>query len=305
MLPFVSNAQLPSNLIGSLSINLQPEFPKPKEEVVATLDDYSLGIVGAEIVWTLDGEMVPDSTNKRSIRFTAGTLGESQRLSVTLRPPQGQPLQSGRTITPAAVDIIAEPQTYAPDFYKGRTLPSSHSTMQLTAMAHTKETGPFSYTWRVNNQTAGGGSVIGTNQIEVEIPIGREMVVSVDVRDSRGDMVARRAIAIPIVDPELYFYEVNALKGLIQLPILGTHTFIGPETTLQAAPYNLGNNLFDQDHLVEWSINNVTQTTDFDTPLQITLLRNQLGQGSASVGLRIRNLDNLMQGVDGRLQVQY
>ena len=61
-------ALLSSNSINKpeLTIELQPEFPRPGETVTATINDYSGGTYGSTIIWLLDDQAVPSATNQRS-----------------------------------------------------------------------------------------------------------------------------------------------------------------------------------------------------------------------------------------------
>lgn len=305
-LPFLSSAQTPSHFSQNFSIELRPENPKPGETVIATVNDFSLGISGATIKWQLDGEEVPDSTNKRSIEFTAGSLGDTMNLSVLLLPQGGIPLSTTREITPSAIDIIVEPHTYIPDFYLGRGLPSLNSSVSLTAIVHSdKKASELSYVWRLNNKTLGGGSITNNNKMDTVVPLGRQMVVSVEAIDRSGAIVAKSAFSLPIVQPEIYFYEVNALKGLVRLPIQDKLTMIGSETTLQAVPYNLGTDMLNSRPLLEWELNGVLQETNFANPLRISIVNDGFSQGESNLGLHIRNLENLMEGVQGSLRIQF
>lgn len=303
--PGISLAQLSGQLVGSgLSIDVEPTHPKPGATVTARLNDFSLGQSNATIEWFADGSRIPESTNKRSIELTAGEMGEVLELTVTLTPNQGGAIRASRSIVPSAVDIIVEPQTFTPSFYAGRGLPSSYSEVSLTAIAHSNAAN-LSYVWRVNNQTIGGGPQMN-NSVTFTTPLGREMTVIVDVLDSSGTIIARNAVSLPIANPELLFYEVNALKGLVELPLSNNFQLIGNETTIAAAPYYLSNDLLNEEQpLVEWSIDGVVQSVDPTDPYQISIIRNGVFEGSSELSLHIRNLSNLLQGASDSILMRY
>ncbi|HEY0964402.1 MAG TPA: hypothetical protein VGE31_01260, partial [Candidatus Paceibacterota bacterium] len=136
LLPSYSHAQLDTSILNDTGafLEFQPEYPNPGDEFTVTLNDYQSSNYGAKIDWTVNGMTKGDSTNQRKITLTAGDAGEPIAVRAVLTNPNGSSDVVARTITPTHLDIIVEPQTHVPDFYRGRALPSTGSTVNLTAL---------------------------------------------------------------------------------------------------------------------------------------------------------------------------
>ncbi len=294
-----SLAQFSGDIVGqSISITLQPQFPNPGDLVTATIDDYAYGGGGGEIIWSLDGVEVPDSTNKRSVTFTAGAVGVNQNISALLRFGNGQQMTASQTIVPYFLDVIIEPHTYTPFFYPGRGLPVHGSTVYLTALVHGANglipASEYSYNWQLNGTVQSGGSIRGGYKTKIVVPYGLSSIVTLSVLDRNGTTIARRLIEIPTADVDLHFYEVSTLYGLTEKSIPEKFTFIGNSTTIRAVPYNLGLDSVDTNLFTEWKIDGRVQNENSKDPFEVNLRR---GTGdSSNVAFKLRHTVQLLQG---------
>ena len=296
-----------SSITGeNVSIILDPQYPNPGDKVEATIDDYSLTNTGSTITWFFDGLNAPTVTNNRKITFTAPEVGKSMEIRAQLTAPNGQRLEAKRRITPLYLDLIIEPQTYTPAFYKGRALPTKGSIININALLQDKN-GPvvssnFSYSWTLNNKSVYGGARPGGNWAQIEVPHGQSSIVTISVHDKSGTTVARKVIAIPTAKLDVQFYEKSSLLGLRQSAILSDLIITGNGVSIKAVPYYLdlrsvSNNLFTQ-----WSINNAPLITDSLDPFEINLERGTAG--SARIGFKIRNVTELLQSDEGSFQIK-
>lgn len=297
---FPTKAQVNSSLTGSNpTITLSPEFPNPGEGVTASVDDYSLGSAGNAITWSIDGSVRTDDNNKRSISFTAPAAGESLRVSANLSGSAGN-FNASRTITPYHIDVIIEPQTYTPSFYKGAALPIFGSQVLLTALLHTQngpvDSSQFTYRWRVGTKVLNSGPVRGGFQTYFTIPQGRNHTISVDIQNNSGAIIARRTINMPVSEIDVQFYEYDGLYGLHHKALISGQPFVGNNINIQAVPYYLDNLRSLDEYNMEWRINNRLSGIVSDNPLEVNL-----GSGTYSVGFKIRNTTALLQGGEGTL----
>lgn len=298
-------AQLNTNT-PQLAIELKPEFPQPGEVVVASLNDYSGGAYGSSIIWSLNGEEVPNSNNQRSITFTAGPDGSYQNLEILLSKPSGGKQVLRASIKPTYLDIIIEPQTRVPSFYLGRSLPSLGSQINATALVGglSVDSSQYIYTWRINQKVVEGGPLRGGSKVSFLMPIGKSSVLSVAVTDLRGNTVANRAIRIPSIAPEIHFYEVSTLFGVSQKPFNTTVPLIGNTVTVQAEPYYLDSQVFNDPDIKIWKIDGVTSKNNNNNPYQVTLER--VGEeGSSRLQFHVRDTKQVLQGVEGDIQINF
>ncbi len=284
-----THAQSFFNENTSVHLIPNPEFPSPNSQVQITLDDYSVQTTGADITWYIQGTENKDFRNERSISLVTGTLGEKITVRVVLTRSNAPALSSSITIVPSVVDLILEANTYVPDFYKGRALPSTESRVRAIAVVHDNSSTPdttYTYKWMVGDAVMFGGPVKGKNVLDFDIPHYDSGELSVEVFNSKGETLGKQSLTLPVVEPELHFYEHNPLRGLYQREVANPLTLIGEETTIYGEPYFMNTRMREQDASFSWSINSESAEHDAETPNAITL-RHVGGEGSAEIGLTI------------------
>jgi len=304
-----THAQLPglTGQTNASSLVLSPRFPEPNESVTATLNDYSINTNGATIAWFIDGTEVPDSKNQRSINFATGQLGSSLQILAVTTLPNGSVLRAQDTITPIRVDILIEADTRVPSFYKGRAIPATGGSVQLTALPFTgtnRSAESYAYTWRVGDTVQGGGSRFGQNAISFTADFQKQIQVSVDVIDTDGTTLTSESIYVPLADPELYFYEINPLRGMTEVAMGSNFIFIGEEIKVRAEAYFIDNALFSASPHQEWKLNGRTITNPNPNQQEITLRRSG-DTGSFTLEYHVRNLKQLLQGVKDTITIRF
>ncbi|MFT5037284.1 MAG: hypothetical protein ACI9VM_000863 [Candidatus Azotimanducaceae bacterium] len=287
------------------TIKIKPAYPEPNTDVTASLDAYAINTTGANISWYIDGSEVVNAKNLREITFAVGDLGTPIKISAQITPKSGLPITAARTIIPTRVDIVVEADTLVPLHYKGRALPSSGSIVRVIAVPDTTVApSELSYTWILDNKVLFGGSLIGKNIARFEAPKSPRVLLTLEVSDTQGTTLTRKSTFIDIVAPEIHFYEENPLRGLSQNAIVSPHLLIGDEMTLRAEPYFMDTKIFESDPLLQWEVNNTVVQNPSNDPQNITLRSGQ-GTGNFSVDFHIRNLQNLLQGVEDGFMVTF
>lgn len=299
--PDLTNQTNPSVLV------LSPRYPEPNETVTATLNDYSINTNGATIQWFVGGKEVSNSENERAVEFSTGGLGSSLRVVALTTLPNGSVLKAESIIQPVRIDILIEADTRVPSFYKGRAIPATGGSVQLTALPFTGEARnpeSYSYTWRVGDKVHGGGSRFGKNSINFTADFQKQILVSVDVMDTDGEMVTSESIYIPLTDPELHFYEINPLRGMAEVAMGDTFIFVGEEIKVRAEPYFIDNSLFSEKPHQEWKLNRKKVANPNSDQQEITLRRSG-DSGSFNLEYHIRNLKQLLQGVKDDITINF
>ena len=134
--------------------------------------------------------------------------------------------------------------------------------------------------------------------------MGMGQVITVDVADNFGQTVARKSIIIPLAKPEVLFYEESPLRGASKQAIQNPHFLTSAEITVRAEPFFMAKDIFQQDHLIEWEINNQKINNPSNDP-QYLSLRREMSTGATKVGFHIRNLKQLLQGVEADFTIQF
>jgi len=302
-------AQISGALSGGGGSNLvtEPRYPEPGEEVRIELSDYSLNTTGATFTWYVNGVEQIVAKNERKIMVKAGELGSKLTVQVVTRLPGGATLEAKTIIAPVRVDLLIAADTLTPSFYPGRALPSSGSSIQVTAIPFTgNSTTPenYSYTWRVGGEVISGSSRFGKNSVTFTSGFERNVTVSVDVIDQNGYTITSESILVPISDPELYFYEVNPLEGLRQQALGKNYIFVGDEMRVRAEPYFVSRTLMSQNPFLEWKLNGKTITNQSSDQQEI-VLRKTGSRGSFELEFHVRNLAQLLQGVKDSVTISF
>jgi hypothetical protein len=302
-----ASAQLDVQSLTSpeLLLEVEPEFPRPGENVTISLNDYRGGTYGSSIVWLYDGVAVEAAENRRSVTVTAGALDTPIVVEAVLNKPAGGREVLSTTLQPTYLDIIIEAQTRVPDFYRGRALPSIGSMVNATALVNDGSMrNDLVYTWRLNRQVLEGGPIRGRNQVSFATPRGENAILSVQATELNGEVVARRSIFVPSVQPTINFHEVSSLFGVKRNPISNELILVGNTATIQAEPYHLDTRVYNNPDIAQWEINNSSTQTQGGNPYQITFQRTGLAN-SANLGFQVRDTTQVLQGANNSIQVRF
>lgn len=301
--PLFSFAQFTGAINTGLAVELSPTHPSPNEGVTVSLNDYGGGAFGATIDWYYNDSRIDWAYNQRTITITAPNVTDTATIKAVLTKPNGATETVSKTITPYYLDVILEPQTHVPSFFKGRALPSVGSTVNATALLSGTEliSGDYLYTWRINNTVIQGGPLRGGNRVSFEMPQDSYSTLSVTVTKLDGTVLAKRLLAVPVVMPKLLFYEVSTLYGMIPRAIKSPYVLFGNGATLRAEPYHLDSAVFNNPSVISWQVDN-TPVSGGNNPYDINLERTETG-GSATLLFRAQSTQKLLQGVKGELLI--
>lgn len=308
--PLSMEAQLfPGLDAENIQLSTRPRSPEPQREFTVVSDAYSINTSGATIEWFVDGVRQPDFTDLRELTAVAPDIGQTMRVEMRINLLGGEVLSRDIVITPTRLSITIEGDTMTPTFYKGRTRPSPGSPIRAIAIITDGSNRPFSaysYNWTLNNKPIYGGPVKGKYVTEISTIKNFENTanVGVEVYNPNGSLVATKIIGVPILDPELYFYEDNALRGtsrnVIQSPLIQTAN----EIDVRAEPYYLEKDFYSNNHLLEWGLNGQEIENPNSDPQLITLRRSG-DRGNFKISFHVRNLEDILQGARGEFSVQY
>ncbi len=293
----------------SLSIDLEPLYPSPEEPFTATINDYALSAQGVGIHWLVDGKLLADKNNERKISLTAKTVGKPTVIEAVIDLAGGMTVSVKKVIDPVYLDIIIEPQTRTPAFYKGRALPSIDSLINATALVNGNAISPSDllYTWKLNQSVLEGGTLRGKNHVTFSMPRGRYATLILEVHRPGGETIARRIFDLPSISPTLSFYETSPLYGLNTRTIRDSVSLIGSSLSVRAEPYNLDLRTFNNPDFLEWKLNGTQSPGEGNNPYEITLATAEQGliSGATNINFHVRNTAQVLQGAESSFRVNY
>lgn len=301
---FFSASPLHAQTAG-LTLIAEPAFPSPHTETTITLDDYSLDTIGSSITWYVDGVEQEAYRNERTLKMTTGALGKKSVVRAVLSRPNALTLSTSRTIIPTQVDIILEANTYTPQFYSGRALPTRDSLMRAIAVVNdggVASDSSYVYAWSMDSSALSGGTLKGKNVLDLEMPHYDDKVLSVEVFNADGDALGQGGVLLTAVEPELHFYEHNPLRGLSERAASSPLQLLNEETTIYGEPYFIDARMRETEATFSWSIDTEPVAPDENIPNALTL-RHIGGKGSSMIDFDIVTRKNFPQFVRRTLQV--
>ena len=185
------------------------------------------------------------------------------------------------------VELIVEADTYVPSFYNGRAEPTSGNLTRAIAIPLGVDPSGFTYKWSLNGQPLSGNGQVAT----FRAPIGDTFTLEVTVLNN-GTFWSERNETIALSNPEIVFYEENALRGIGTIAIKNDFSLIGAEASVTAEPFFVGKG--NQNSLQgNWKIDDETiATNDWR---KMTFIRPEEPNAKYLVELNIFNRVNLSE----------
>jgi hypothetical protein len=303
LFPTYSNAQIA--VPGALTLIASPSFPEAGEQYAVTLKTYDLPAPIRTVNWFVNGTLSDDNKDKTEITLTAGNISTTVKAQIILS--NGAVLEKAHTFNPYRVDLIVSADTTVPAFYQGRPLPSSGSNITAKAIIFLNGVqigDAYSYVWKVNGKVQNGGARTTKNTLSITTNFEDEASIVVEIYNSNGSLVASESKTIPIVEPELYFYERNLLRGLSIVAMPDPYTFIGEEVSVRGEAYFMDKDLFTDDGFTEWQIDGKSVSPSSADGQEITL-RKEKNTGTSRLSFHIRNMRQLLQGIEDTIIIRF
>lgn len=292
--------------VGGATLKFVPLFPKPEETVTVSLDAYSMDTAGAQIAWYFDNTELTTFKNARSITILAPSLGVTGRVRAVITKQGYLPLSVSENITPAQVDIILEAQTYVPQFYQGRALPSKNAPLRAIAVINDgsgRMASEYSYEWKYNQNVLLGGAVRGQQSILFPMAQFQDDYLTVTAINAQGVSVGEASMTLVPADLDLQFYENIPLRGESRHAANNPFTLVGDETTFYAEPYFAHTDATFGGLTFIWNISGQKVTSPID-PHAITVRRVGVS-GQNILNLSIYTTETIPQYINKALSLTF
>ncbi len=303
-----------SELIG-LSITYSPTSPKAGDTVDLSLSAYSGNLNTAKITWYVDGIAKKEDVGAKTFDIQAKNNGEATEVRVTAESADGIVSDASTEIIPADLDLVIEPQSYTPPFYKGKALFANQGTVRLIALPNVFVAGKkasassLTFRWQKDGTLLSDSSGRGANTLTVTgvVPI-RDINITVSVFDDSGRQVAGASKILTTNDPKVLFYENSPLYGILYNKTVSDNYYLGgrEELDIVAKPY-----FFDfavdagSDASYKWSVNgNAVPSSGKTNELLLKQTSPNL-KGTATVSLSASNLVRIFQFADNSFNVAF
>lgn len=313
--PIFSFAQaiLPPGYEEEVILKITPEIPAPKQNVSARVENYSTDLSKSVIVWKLDGSVKSQGVGLVNYNFTAPDSGGKTNLSVEIQKPAGAGvLSKSLNIAPAGLDLIYEGETYTPPFYKGRSLFSHQSILNVVAMPDFYENGikipsdKIIYNWEKDDEFIQSISGQGKSSAKFEGKlISRPFTITVVAQSPNSNIKARRKITINPIKPSVVMYENNPLYGSVFEKALNTTFNLNREELgITAIPYFFSSRDRSASNIkYSWFENgNLVSDETFGSNINYTNI-GRAKSGSSNLTVKAENIQNILQSNNASFKV--
>lgn len=290
-----------------LFFTINPEDPEPGQTVRVALNSYVFSVDELYIEWLENNKIKLAGTGAKNFQFSAGNIGETKLITLTVREKQGGDVIFRKNIVskPAGLDILWQAvDSYTPPFYKGKALPPNEGIVKIIALPDfqvgTKTVEPKNviYNWKRNFQPVTQASGYGKSTISIKqsFLLDKEDI-TVTANEPTEGATAKGALTIKPYNPKIVFYKKDPLLGVDFNNGITTDIQLSTnDTTIVSIPYFISpKNILDPDLEYTWKIN--------DKEISIPRIKNQLvlrgstEPGVASLELSIESAQKLFLAV--------
>ncbi len=254
LIPAGAQAQLPTTV--GLELNLSPARPRPYDTVTINVASSLVNLPASLVTISVDG--VPVGEGDRTATVKMGGPGTSTVVRATAEF-DGKTYTAQKTIMPAEVALIMEPDSTTRPFYPGASLVPAKGRVRLVALADFRSapgtripSSELIYTWKIGNKTLTDQSGAGKSVLIATAPLRyRDADVSVSVATRSQSQVAQDSVTVAPIDPFVRIYRNDPLSGTwFANALSGAFTLTGEEETFVAVPY-----FFSGQPSFEWILN--------------------------------------------------
>ena len=301
---------------GSLSLTTPSDSPEPGQVVTFTVTSYLFNINAATIVWVVDGKQVQKGIGFVTLDIQTPTLGKKKTITATAINVDGSSFTKSYVLSSGFVDVIMETDGYTPPLFKGKVPLVFQNTATIIAIPHLadssgKEYDPANlvYQWKKDDGTAyQSQSGYGKQSISLKgniIPRPFYITVTASTRD--GSAQAKNIINILPSSPSVSFYLDDPLYGPLFNKSIGDSLRIGSQREARVFAslfgFNFSKNI-SSDLNIAWNINN-TDHPELSSSNSVTLRAPNDVSGTSAIGLVVRGVDNILQGIDSSFNVSF
>jgi hypothetical protein len=298
------------DISAAISLRSIPEIPGPNEAVSISIDGSGIDLDSALITWTLNGVTIISGRGERTVEFTTKGIGSTSLISAQIDSSEGSFTRS-LSISPGDIDILWEGNTYAPPFYKGRTLWTNQSTITILAIPHVQRGGrtlapsALIYKWTKNDSLLNTLSGVGKNSISfTDSILSLPQTIKVEVFVDKNTLVASKSINLSPVLPQVAIYENNPLYGLmLHNKIESSFGFKEKEATFSAIPLFFSVSSRNSPLLTfGWTTNGLASG---QSKHEATFRAPENGGGSAQIGVNVKHTSKVIQTGEKVFEVQF
>lgn len=228
-----------------LTLNLKPESPRAGNEFTATAKSFVFEPARANFRWFLNGKEIASGRGLIEQTFTVGGLGSSMLIRVEATSAEGDAFAVQTAVFIGEIDFVIHPLTYTPVFYRGASLPTPGSIVEIFTLPHLFRNGSkipmqnLIYEWSLDNKPVLNQSGEGRNKLVIQLAdVGSSQYdVTLKTSSQNAEISFEKTLILKTYEPEVLFYETNSLTGVKTRAFSAFRTFSGSAFSIIAEPY--------------------------------------------------------------------
>jgi hypothetical protein len=303
----------PNSFLQNINATISPEIPGANEQVTIDIQDYSIDLNGAMIVWSINGKKITSGTGMTQFIFQTGNVGVTSDVKATITPSGSPSFTKDFIFIPSNINLIWEAQTYTPPFYEGKALFTDQSQMTVAALPTFVQNGKvvpkenLVYTWKLNGdilQTKSGygkyfASIVGGF-------FGGLQVVEVDASSADGTLQGSATATINPSQTQIVVYQNHPLFGILtNNAIVNSFQMTDKESSFVAEPFYFSRNFsVAPDMTLNWSVNGAPAGAGANGNM-ITLRQNSTQNGTSAVFVTATHNTKTSQQAQTQFSISY
>lgn len=291
--------QIPE-LEEQVSVTIDPTLPRPYETVNIRVDAYGTDLSRAFITWKVNNVIKKTGRGEQAIEINSGAPGTQQTIILDVQPVGGPLISKRIIIKPQEVDLVWEARSYAPPFYKGKTLQGYMGDIVVVAMPNFYSGGkpaasrnPY-FKWQLNGDGIENSSGLGRNSVSLS---GGILLQPQDIQVEVTDDDLNKSKQFLTIEPEqssVLFYKNSPLYGIMFNEAIAQHTLTSPEIALTAIPYFFESPARATGKLqYEWRVNGEASPISSSDTATFRYVDNK--SGTSLVGVTVKNSEEFLQ----------
>lgn len=293
---------LPSSIDG-VTIAADVTSPAPGQNVEIKVESFNTDLNRASISWIQNGKTVLSGTGKTKLIVAAPTPGKETKVSATITTVEGRVVNKVISIVSGDIELVIEPETYTPAFFKGKPPYIYNQNLKIIAVPHlvTKngiaaDPSKLIYKWKRDYKVLGEQSGYGKQTLLYKSGVvPRPVSISVEVSSVDDGVFGEKTINLDANEGSLLFYEEDPLYGVMYNTAIGERFNLRQqEVRFIAIPFGFNRERGDK-ITYTWSVNNM-ENQALGSTNGLTLRAKDGAEGSSIIGLTVTNPTDILQG---------
>jgi hypothetical protein len=268
-IPYLSLAA--SSIGGGILADIKPTNPGPNEMVVVNLQSYSVDLDRSLITWFINNQQINSGIGQKSLSSKVGQVGESSDWSVVIETPLGQQITGHLNFNPSTVNLLWQANTYTPDWYQGKSLPSPGSQVKILALTEIKKSSnqwykkdELVFNWYKNGKFLSLSSGVGKDNIVIETNSDYTPTqITVEVSSLDKTINSSGSLELKNYPPKLLLFPIASSTNVY--PFNSSINLMDDITSLLVEPFYFSNqDILDNNLVFSWKLNNKSTTSELD-----------------------------------------